>query len=204
MAINTQLLGDPDTAKYDVIVDQSSTSPNQKEATWAVLSQMGPMLKDVMTGPVLMKLLEYSPLPESLMEEIKQITMDAAQQQKPDPEEQKMQAEMQMEQEKIKAQMQMAQAKMQMDQQSKQADLQMQREKHMMEMEARKMDIQLERVKFGAKMEFDAAEAQQSMEIKRGEAQTDAEIARYKAETTAQSQAYVAAQRSRQMDRDAD
>ena len=170
VAINTQLLGDPDTAKYDVIVDQSSTSPNQKEATWAVLSQMGPMLKDVMTGPVLMKLLEYSPLPESLMEEIKQITMDAAQQQKPDPEEQKAQAEMQMKQ-----------AEMQMRMQEKQAEMKMNVEQHQMEMQSRKeqaaFDMQMEQKKAELKARTEMAMASLKMQTEQQKAQTEMGIA---------------------------
>lgn len=57
-------------ARYDVIVDDAPTSPNQKEMVWQLLTNMLPMLKDVITPPLLAEMMKYSPFPESLVEKI--------------------------------------------------------------------------------------------------------------------------------------
>jgi len=73
------LVRQPDAVKYDVIVDQTATSPNEKERVFGVLQALLPVLKDQLTPPVVGLLLEYTPLPEGLVEKIKEIG------QKPDP-----------------------------------------------------------------------------------------------------------------------
>jgi len=78
----------PDFVNYDVIVDDSPSSPQQKELTWAVLIQMLPMVKDQMTPELYSTILDYSPLPESAVEKIKQAMMQA--QQKPPPPQQQL------------------------------------------------------------------------------------------------------------------
>jgi len=65
------LIRDPDFAKYDVIVDEAPAGPNQKERTFAILSQFMPLLKDA--GPDIMaEIVKYSPLPASLITKIVQ------------------------------------------------------------------------------------------------------------------------------------
>ena len=65
------LIRDPDFAKYDVIVDEAPAGPNQKERTFAILSQFMPLLKDA--GPEIMaEIVKYSPLPASLVTKIVQ------------------------------------------------------------------------------------------------------------------------------------
>lgn len=72
-------------AEYDVIVDDTPSSPNQKEATWAVLVQMFPVLAKVNAPlPLWLKLLEYSPLPSALVADINSM-MSEQQGQQPDP-----------------------------------------------------------------------------------------------------------------------
>jgi hypothetical protein len=81
------LVKDPEGTKYDVIVDEAPTSPNQKEATWMMVMQLMPMLgKLPLPPPVWLELLKYSPLPESLTGKIGQIMQQASQQgPPPDP-----------------------------------------------------------------------------------------------------------------------
>lgn len=81
------LVKDPEGTKYDVIVDEAPTSPNQKEATWMMVMQLMPMLgKLPLPPPVWLELLRYSPLPESLTGKIGQIVKQASQQgPPPDP-----------------------------------------------------------------------------------------------------------------------
>lgn len=56
------------TAAYDVIVDDSPTSPNQKEKVWATLLQLMPMLSRTLGPEDWSILAEFSPLPASLVE----------------------------------------------------------------------------------------------------------------------------------------
>ncbi len=191
IALHPEVIGDPETAKFDVIVDQSASAPNQKEATWAVLSQMGPMLKDVITPPVLLKLLEYSPLPESLLEEIKVIASQQAQSQPPSPEEIKLQ----MDRERMQMEQQRDQAKMQMEQQGEQAKLGIERERHQMQMAAEQAKMNWEREKMMMEIELEAAKARNDMDIEMFKAENDAEIKRYSAQRGAEVSAFVAQQR---------
>lgn len=79
-----QLVRQEGTAKYDVIVDDTPTSPNLKERAWATLIQMMPFLSRMpIPAPVYLELLKYSPLPESVTTKISQIIQATPQQ--PDP-----------------------------------------------------------------------------------------------------------------------
>jgi hypothetical protein len=73
--IREQTLG-----KYDVIIDDAPTSPNQKQETWALLMAMLPMFSSMMTPEAVVALLEYSPLPSKLVETFKALLQKA-----PDP-----------------------------------------------------------------------------------------------------------------------
>lgn len=60
-------------AKFDVIVDEAATSPNQKEMVWQSLIQILPGIKDMVPPQVMLSLLEYSPLPASVTQKIKEV-----------------------------------------------------------------------------------------------------------------------------------
>lgn len=67
--------------EYDVIMDDTPTSPNMKERTWAILMQMMPFLAKAPVPPQMyMELLKWSPLPESLTAKLEQIGQEAQQQ----------------------------------------------------------------------------------------------------------------------------
>lgn len=74
-----QLLMDQTAGEYDVEVDDTPTSPNQKEANWAIIQPLIAVFKDqLMAQPqVLAVLLEYSPLPSRIVSTIKQIVDEA-------------------------------------------------------------------------------------------------------------------------------
>ncbi len=56
----------PETAKFDIVVDESPTSPNMKERVFAALSELAPvMLKAGI--PIPPEVLDYTPLPSSLI-----------------------------------------------------------------------------------------------------------------------------------------
>src|SRR6266550_195518 len=82
------------TGTFDVIVDDAPTSPNQKEANWAIIQPMLAVFKDqLMSNPqVLIMVMRDSPLPSALVDAIAKIITQASN----DPE--KMQQAQQMKQ----------------------------------------------------------------------------------------------------------
>lgn len=64
---------------YDVVIDDAPTSPNQKEANWAIIAPLLGLFKEqLMANPVLLaNILEYSPLPSKLIDLIKQFATEA-------------------------------------------------------------------------------------------------------------------------------
>lgn len=71
------LARDKTAGSYDVIVADAPTSPNMKEATWATMQPMLVAFKDVlMANPdILASVLEYSPLPSSLVQKLKETAL---------------------------------------------------------------------------------------------------------------------------------
>jgi hypothetical protein len=77
------LIKDQLAFKYDIVVDDAPTSPNVKERVFAAVMQMVPICLE--SGiPIPPGILDYAPLPESLIQEWKQ-------QMQPNPEDQMMQ-----------------------------------------------------------------------------------------------------------------
>lgn len=68
------------TGQYDVIIDDAPTSPNQKEANWAIMQPMLVAFKEQLMGnpKVLIMVLRYSPLPAALVEAIAKVINEAA------------------------------------------------------------------------------------------------------------------------------
>lgn len=60
--------------KYDIIVDEGPTSPNQKERVWALIGQQFWNLPP----QIQMALLDYSPFPSSVVEKVKQAAEEAS------------------------------------------------------------------------------------------------------------------------------
>lgn len=69
------------TEEYDIIVDDAPTSPNQKEAAWAIMMQLLPIFGQSLPPDMLTTLLEYSPLPSTIVEKLKKQAEDMQQQQ---------------------------------------------------------------------------------------------------------------------------
>lgn len=67
------LIRDKCLGEYDVVVDDAPTSPNQKQANWALIAPMLPMFKDqLMSNPdLLLEILQFSPLPSRLIEALR-------------------------------------------------------------------------------------------------------------------------------------
>ena len=72
------LLQDPQLIEYDVVVDDAPSSTNMKNRTFAVLSELLPMA--IQAGvPVPPQVLDYAPLPESLITQWKQMIANTGQ-----------------------------------------------------------------------------------------------------------------------------
>lgn len=112
------LVRQPSTVKYDVIVDDAPTGPNQKEKVFQFLMMFGaPVLSKLNLPPdVWLKFLEFSPLPTSLVAEVQQMVQQMPK--GPDPEAIKAQGEaarLQADMQKMQADMQANQMKAQID-----------------------------------------------------------------------------------------
>lgn len=74
-----------DTEKYDVIVDDSPSAPNEKEKAWSVIEAMMPLLQNAGLGlEDWADILEYSPLPSAFADKVRE-KAKAQKQQGPDP-----------------------------------------------------------------------------------------------------------------------
>lgn len=68
------LIHSPGAIEYDVIVDETPTSPNAKEQVWGVLQAMMPFMAKMGLPPqVILELLKYSPLPNTVVSKIREI-----------------------------------------------------------------------------------------------------------------------------------
>jgi hypothetical protein len=67
--------------EYDIIIDDTPSSPNMKERVWGMLMQMLPILKDMGLPPqAMLELFKYSPFPDSLVAKIEQMVQQQMQQ----------------------------------------------------------------------------------------------------------------------------
>ncbi len=84
-----QLKIDDKTLKYDVIVEDAPSAPNNKERVWETIMQMMPMLeKAQLSADIWATIIEYSPFPASLIEKLKEFAQKGKE---PDPMAEKMQ-----------------------------------------------------------------------------------------------------------------
>jgi hypothetical protein len=86
---------DENETRYDIIVDEASSSPNQKDETFAVIMQLAPMLQAAGIAPPL-ETLDYLPLPTSMIAAWKD-QLNPKEQKPPSPQEQLAMANMQKE-----------------------------------------------------------------------------------------------------------
>jgi hypothetical protein len=115
------LIKQDDTIEYDIIVDESASSPNQKEASWQILQSILPVFGKNLTGSSASVLLKASPLPESVVNEFKQAVEKDAENAGPSPE----MIQLQMQQAQFQQEAQIAQQKGDMEGAKMQAELQL-------------------------------------------------------------------------------
>jgi hypothetical protein len=145
------LIHQPGTIEYDVIVDDAPSAPNQKELVWNSMVQMLPMLQGINPPPqVMLTLLDYSPLPASLVAKIKNAVMQAQQQAQQNPPMDPATLMMQEKQADVQANAARHQANLAAHSQQKQLDLAHQRESNRIEVTGQ---IAVERAKIAARRE---------------------------------------------------
>lgn len=118
------LIHQPGVLKYDVIVDDAPSSPSQKEMVWQSMVTMMPLIQSIQPPPpVIMALLEYSPLPASVVAKVKQAMQQVQQQQQQNPQPNPMQLIMIEKQQAIDEEKQKSQIRLTSKQQENQLDL---------------------------------------------------------------------------------
>jgi len=137
-----------DTITYDVIVDEVSNSPNQRQEVLRIMMQLAPTLAQA-NVPIPPDIVEYMPFPNTLIEKWKQAL--APKEEAPDP-------KVQLEQMKIQSQMKQAELKAKQDEMKMQADAQKQERVAMAEEQKHAIQIQ--------EMQLDAAIKQEELRLK--------------------------------------
>lgn len=167
------LIRNDDVTEFDIIVAESPTSPNQKEATWATINQILPMVGKNLGPRTTTALLKASPLPTTVVKEFQDAAaqeQQAAASAPPPPEVQLKQLELQQRQQESV-----------LDQKSKEADAlvkakhsEIEMQKLGMEAELRRLEAQVKLAELGLKekelivkskeLDVRAIEAQASMQ----------------------------------------
>jgi len=156
------LVSDPSVSQYDVIVDDAPSSPSQKELVWHSFTQVMPLLQHMEPPPeAIMALLDYSPVPASVVAKVKEAVMNAQKNAPPPPPDP---LTLKAEEAKISmaADQQKNAADIQMDQQKASLDMQIAREKAALELQHKTALAHLD-------LQTKSAETQQEMALKRQE-----------------------------------
>ena len=168
-----QLAKESDTQKYDVIVDEAPAGPNQKERVFMFLTAMAPVLKDVIPPALWPKLMEYSPLPTSLVSEIQQMAAEMPEQKDPALV-------------KAETEAQVNQMKAQQEAQTSQQRLQLQAAESAAKLEQQRVQAEQEATLARQRAESEAAlavwKAQQEFALARQKAEWERELAKEQAE----------------------
>lgn len=182
----------PESRKFDITIDQAPTSPNQKTEVWNTLQPAIPMLLKTVPGPIIVKLLEFSPLPESVVADIKEM-MQNAPPPPPDPMVEKTKADMALKQQDAQMKAQEMTMSAQMEREKMAAQIEMDQRKAAQDMMLAKAQAELDLYMTRAKAELDmamtAAKAEQSREVERYKVQAQVEANRDKADADRQSAA---------------
>lgn len=163
----------PDTMKFDVIVDEAPAGPNQKERTFAFLqSPFGAEIMKQAPPAMQLKFLEFTPLPTSLIAEMQQIAENMPEQK--DPALVKAEADAQIRTQQMQADAQAAAAKLQQEQQASVARLQLQAQEAAAQLQQRREQAAME-----AELARDKAEQEASLAV--WKAQQEFELAKRRA-----------------------
>lgn len=183
------LIHNSDVTMYDVIVDDTPTSVNAKEQTWAVLSQLFPMLKDLGLPPqAYIEMFKYSPLPSGLVSDVSRMAEQQAQNPPQNPEmmavqaqsklqQQKMALDHQAKQDELQANMQLEAAKAKANQQDDDRRMQLDKAKalaaHRLEIERMNRTDAMEREKFNREIQMEMLKSKDEAKISMAKAIMD-------------------------------
>ena len=154
----------PDAGTYDIIVDESPTTPNQKEQTLRIMTELLPLLAKGGI-PLPPDLVEYLPLPATLIEKWKQ--MMSPKEQKPDPKVQLEMMKLQFDQKEAELKAQTDMMQVQENREQNAIEIGMQREKMQLEIQSMQMQAAIKQ----AELQLKAAEIQAEKETAMIEAQ---------------------------------
>lgn len=105
---------DPNATKFDIIVDEGATSPNQKQETFAILQVLIPFLIQAGIAPPI-EMLDFIPLPSSLISKWKE-QLNPDEEKPPSPQEQMAMQAQQLEMKKTEGEIALNEAKTQGEQ----------------------------------------------------------------------------------------
>lgn len=164
----------PGSLKYDIVVDEAPTSPDQKERTWGALVQILPIAAN-MGLPIPPQVIEYAPFPQALIDDW--LAFASGEGGMPPQQRAKMQqmqeqlAALQKENQKLKSKQEEGMAKLQISQAESQQKMQLQQQ----ESEA---DYQLEIVKLQAQIELKRIELEANLIMEQARMQGDMALQR--------------------------
>lgn len=169
------LMRQEDAGKYDIIVDEAPTSPNMKEKTFGVLSELLPTLLK-MGVPLPPSVLDYAPIPSKLSEEWKQMIEQAQGQANPEALQQQLQ-EMQGQMQKmgeenaqLKDKRGEVQANMQMKAQEMQGQSLLKQEEFKQQMALKAQELELKRQELIEDAKLEREKMMMTMELERDKA----------------------------------
>lgn len=169
----------PDSARYDVIVDEAPTSPNMKERVFGVLQELLPALAK-MGIPLPPELLDYAPIPSVLATKWKELigkSMGNPEQVQAQMQEMGQQLQkFQQENAQLKDKKAETQAQLELDRQKFIQEAQIEREKLQLEIEKTKAELELERQKVLADLELQRTKANADLTLNRDKAAADVEL----------------------------
>lgn len=182
----------PDTVKYDVVVDDAPNSPNQKERTWSILTQMLPIISKLpVPGEMWSEIIAYSPLPDSFIQKARKIISQPPPQQQ-DPAVMAEMQKLEIEKERMALEANNMKQKMQLEREKATADAMLKRmsleSDITLNREKLSADIEMKRAEMSATLMIDRARAEQEAELARDRAAADTEIKRESAKAKAKQQ----------------
>lgn len=202
----------PGTLRYDIVVDEAPTSPDQKNRTWQALTQILPIAGS-MGLPIPPEIIEYAPFPQQLIDDWKkyadenaagppkiQAQMQQMQQQmqalqkqnqdlksKKDESMAKMQATQAENQQKMQMQQGTSQVQAQLDRDKAAAQTQLEQAKAAAQLELEqtrvRAQIELEQFKAAAQLDLEKSKAQSQMDLERQKLAMQLQIEQEKADT---------------------
>jgi len=162
----------PDTLKFDIVVDEAPTSPDQKDRTWQALTQILPIAAS-MGLPVPPEVIQYAPFPQPLIQDwLKAASGDGMTPQtkaKMQQMEQQLQA-LQKENQSLKTKKEESMTKLQIDSELNQQKMQLEQVKAQSQME-------LEQVKLQAQMDLERQKLAMQMQLEQEKADTQLMVA---------------------------